>query len=466
MKTRRIQSTTEKTVLTSMIVNDRILGRIQSHIKPGDRPFRSKWSNLIGDWCLRHFSKYQKAPRSSIQEIFKGYVARTKDDDSVNLVEKFLSSLSSDYKGLSKEMNENFIIDLAAKHFNEVKMEKEVDLIQSHLLEGDVENAELRLRSFKPFSFSTASMIEVITDKKAWLNSVRNSENDVLIQYGGAAGEFFGPHLQRDGFVSFMGPEKRGKSYWLIDMAWRSAVLNKRRTLLYSVGDMSERQMMRRIIARAANRPLGKGEIYRPRSMRKEGNEGWSVKSRIKRYPSPITIAEMKKAMEKIKIRSAHSSSLLKMRCTPNSTTKVSDIETDIDELIRDGWMPDVVVIDYADILAPERSYGDSRQDIDGIWKALRRISQKYHMLVVTATQTNAISYDAKTITKRHFSEDKRKLAHVTGMIGINQTDEEKRKEIYRLNWVLLREGIYYESRCVTVAGNLAISNPSIISTW
>jgi hypothetical protein len=127
-----------------------------------------------------------------------------------------------------------------------------------------------------------------------------------------------------------------------------------------------------------------------------------------------------------------------------------------------------VVVIDYADILAPEpgATKEDYRHQINVTWQALRRLSQDYHVLVVTATQSDASSYGARILRREHFSEDKRKYAHVTGMVGINQTEEEQGKGIFLLNWILLREGSYSPGRCVHVAGCLAIANPAIVSAW
>lgn len=158
----------------------------------------------------------------------------------------------------------------------------------------------------------------------------------------------------------------------------------------------------------------------------------------------------------------------MKLACTANSTTTVEDLDGMLGEAAKEGWSPDVVVVDYADILAPERSAKgqDFRHQTNETWKALRRLSQKWHCLVVTATQSDADSYERKVLTKKNFSEDKRKLAHVTGMVGINQTEEEKQKGLFRLNWVLLREGVFYENRCITVAGCLAVARPAVRSSW
>ena len=84
----------------------------------------------------------------------------------------------------------------------------------------------------------------------------------------------------------------------------------------------------------------------------------------------------------------------------------------------------------------------------------------------MTATQADAASYKQDTIDSSNFSEDKRKLAHVTGMVGINSSEAEKEFGLQRLNWIVLRESDFNSSRCVHVAGCLDVGNPAILSTF
>jgi hypothetical protein len=85
---------------------------------------------------------------------------------------------------------------------------------------------------------------------------------------------------------------------------------------------------------------------------------------------------------------------------------------------------------------------------------------------LVTATQADAASYERQVMTKSNFSEDKRKLAHVTGMIGLNQTKEEQEKGIMRLNWIVRREAEFSEFACLNVAGCLALGRPYVLGCW
>lgn len=97
---------------------------------------------------------------------------------------------------------------------------------------------------------------------------------------------------------------------------------------------------------------------------------------------------------------------------------------------------------------------------------SLRRMSTDLHCLVVTATQTNAASYKEETLKMSSFSEDKRKLSHVTGAVGLNTTDDEKRQGLMRWNWIVRREDSFDPGIHCHVAGCLAIANPAVLSTF
>ncbi len=157
---------------------------------------------------------------------------------------------------------------------------------------------------------------------------------------------------------------------------------------------------------------------------------------------------------------------LLKLSTHAMSSISIAGVGSVIESWVRTGWVPDVIVIDYADILAPQDGKADSRDQVNATWKGMRSLSQQLHCLNVTATQTDADSYDTDVIDMSNFSEDKRKRAHVTGSIGINQTDAEKEMGITRFNWIVRREWAYSKKKCVHVAGCLSIARPVIHSTF
>ena len=148
----------------------------------------------------------------------------------------------------------------------------------------------------------------------------------------------------------------------------------------------------------------------------------------------------------------------LRVSVHPNSSINLAGVSSVLDRWeLQHDFIPDIIIIDYADILAPEDPKKQTRDQVNDTWKALRRLSQERHCLVLAPTQANAASYGAETQDMGNFSEDKRKLAHVTGMLGLNQTPEEKGMGVMRLNWIALRESSFNVKRCLWVGQSLTL---------
>lgn len=450
-------------ILTGMIVDSIVLGRIATKwgkTEIGGGLFRSEWSNLVGRWCVHFYNRFSKAPGPAIETAFTRWAERTDDKATRQMVERFLHGLSNEYKRLRRESNSDFVIDAAARFFNRVRLEKLSRNIEANLENGDVERALKETVGFSQMEMGMGSTVKVFTDQDAVKRAFERNE-DALIRYPGELGKFFGNELCRDAFVAFMGPEKRGKSYWLWDIAWRGA-LQRRKVAYFVVGDMSEEQVMLRMLTRAAKRPLDGKSIQYPIGIRRLDQAKAQVKTERRSYDGPLTWQAGWRALQKtlrMKIRSKES--YIRLSVHSADSLSVAGMDEILDEWAREGWVADVVVIDYADNLEMD-GRDDVRHKINATWKALRGLSQDRHCLVVTATQADAASYDAQLISRKNFSEDKRKFAHITGMLGINQTPEEKEHGIYRLNWLARRQSYYSERACVFTASCLAVANPAV----
>src|SRR5690606_4214129 len=96
----------------------------------------------------------------------------------------------------------------------------------------------------------------------------------------------------------------------------------------------------------------------------------------------------------------------------------------------------------------------------------LRALSQSLHCLVVTASQSDADSFNAHTLGMRNFTGSMLKLAEANGIIGINMTIREREMDMYRLNWIVLRESENVPTRCVHAAACRPLANMCVISSW
>lgn len=466
----------EVSILAGMVMDDVVLGRISSHW--GDSSlFFSQESSKIGEWCVRFYKKNNKAPGKAVELMFREWADQNQhDEDSIQNMERILRNASREGK---KGINSAYIIDLAGKHFNRVRLTRLKDTIETTLEANDVERAERETKNWNPINLGQGHGIDLFNDKEAVLSYFQN-DTEVLINYPGAAGALLQDMLARDSFVALEGPEKVGKTRWLVDLAWRG-LLNRKRVAFFEVGDMSEKQIGIRLLVRASGQPYRSPSgwpltlkyptaIKHVSSTEEEEIKGFvpatvTYEDRLFKHPLDGKQAALicEKVMRK-KVKSKQS--YFKLYCCPTRSINVDGIRTIIQEWERDGWTPDIIVIDYADILAPPPGRYDARDQINITWEQLRGLSLSYHCLVVTASQTDTDSYDRVWLSRKNFSGDKRKNAHVTGMIGLNVTSVEKDLGITRLNVIEAREMEFNPRRGVHAAGCAALGNPIIRSCW
>ncbi len=464
MKIQKRSSNEERLILIGMIVDITVLGRISS--KWWKDMFKSKWANIVARWCVSFYHKYEDVPMNQIESLFESWSSETNDKQVVSLVEKFLDTLSEEYENLQTESNSDYILDMAGVYFNRVRVERLADTIQGDVDRGKIVEAVNRVLSFNQVEMGVGEGIDILQNTEAMKEAFKEQQEDI-IKYPGALGNFFKGALVRDSFIAFMGPDKVGKSYWLQDMAFRG-MTQRKKIAFFEAGDNSENQIMRRLMIRVAHHPRYASTIEYPTSIEKDGEYSVEVETERKKFKDKLSWQKARKACKKLMKRKIKSkSSYFRLSCHFNSTLTVSAIKDTIQNWAREDWLPDVIIIDYADILDMGYSKLEDRDRINETWKHLRFLSQMFHCLVVTATQSDTLSYNANIITKRNFSGDKRKNAHVTGMVGLNQKDpEEKEIGVTRLNWVVMRERAFSVHKCVYVAGCLAIANPVIRSTY
>ncbi len=447
-----------------MLVDDTLLGRIAS--KWQKDLFKSKFENLIGYWCVKYYFQYSKAPRRDILGLFEVWAESSKDKETTELVSNFLSSLSDEYEQSPQDSNSEYLIDLAGKHFNDVKLDRHIQELQTDKDNGETEKAFVKASQFNRIEMGTGDWIDVLRDKEGWKAAFAETEESI-VKYPKPIDEFFGDALCRDALIGFTGPEKRGKTWWLLDLAWRG-MLQRRKVAFFEIGDLSKNQIRRRFGVRVAKHSVKPKTVKYPLSISKEEEDDIAiVKFEDRVFDKKLDWSTCNDACEEVIREKVKSNQvLLRLCCHPAGKIGVQGIQSQLEMWDREGWVPDVVVIDYDKLLANPPGLKDPIEIIDKNWEMMRALSQEWHCLVATATQANAASYKVKTLSKIHFSGSKTKLAHCTGMIALNQIGEEKERNVMRLSWMLLREDEFTEGKCIHVAQCLSLANPCVRGTF
>lgn len=500
-----VDGSVERKLLTGMIVSTEFMEGVTSFYNP--ELVETRFVRTVADWCVEYFQRYNRAPNVHIKDIFESHADQMNPAEK-DLISDMLASLSDEYERADKT-NVHYLLDQAEAYFKTRSLTKLTKEISGHLLEGNVQDAETLLSSYKrigrPLSLGENPFKSVDTISRAF-----EHEETPLFSIPGRLGAMLNGEFKRDRFLAITGPEKRGKTWWLNEIAIRAAKA-RCNVALFQIGDMSEDQVTLRLSIRLAGKSnvpyycqahespvpdcllnqLGrcqKGNKRKPLAAKIEkhllkdmflsrrhadhtpccecmADRSFKGSLWYRRVPEtkPLTWREAWKTgcrfLGRIKGRD------FRLSVHPSDQLSVSGIKGILDNWETfDDFIPDVVVIDYADNLAPEDRREEYRHQQNRTWKLLRGMSQERHCLVVTATQASARAYDKELIGMGDYSEDKRKYAHVTAMVGLNQTQDEKKVGLMRMNMIVQREGEFFSEFTVKVAQDLRIGKPLLFS--
>lgn len=138
---------------------------------------------------------------------------------------------------------------------------------------------------------------------------------------------------------------------------------------------------------------------------------------------------------------------LFKLHEFPTGQCRPSDLRRLIRRYESQSVKFDLIVVDYADIMAPETRTGEKRLDSEQIYMDLRALAQEESIAVLTATQTNRDGIKSKVVRMEHVAEDINKIRLADIVLSINRPDD-KAKELLHLYFAAHRngeEGFYLE---------------------
>jgi len=155
------------------------------------------------------------------------------------------------------------------------------------------------------------------------------------------------------------------------------------------------------------------------------------------------------------------------LECMPRFSASVEDIERKLDNLESiHNFVPDVLLIDYADILKSNDPGLKGVEKEDDVWMSLARIASARKMLVVVPTQLNKESLDAKQIKTSHTAKWVGKLGHVDAMFALNQTPPEKELGLMRISILEHRHKDFNETENCYVLQKFSSGSAHLDSYW
>ena len=117
----------------------------------------------------------------------------------------------------------------------------------------------------------------------------------------------------------------------------------------------------------------------------------------------------------------------------PSKSASTQTIRSHIERLKKRGITPDMIIVDYADLLKPVKSQGEKRHELESIYEELRGVAQREKCAVITASQTNRGGLNAEVITMESISEAFSKCFVADFIFSLSRTPQDKQANTGRV---------------------------------
>ena len=446
----------ERHVLISLITSDEVLRNVAPILDPS--LFDTAVGKRVAGWVSDYNNIYHDAPKRLIQNIFDQEKGRLKPEEEENIAE-FLQSLSDEY--LEVPSNPVFMTDQATDYLKRRKLMQVIANTEA-LLTGNspLVDAETMMNSYH----------QTMAPASRWLNPVDldyvldtfQTQESPLYELPGELGKILG-RMERGHLMGIMGPMKRGKTWWLLEFAFQAMTSRKR--VAFISCEMQSKHLVGRFLKRLTagadegrevrirafdckhnqenlcRKPQreGSGRAYGEYGYRPctacRGDESGDYEQVMSdtweyapTYDEQLVYNQMRRFIR------MYGSNMFRLIHYPPFSASLKAITADIEYLYWNNFVPDVIIVDYADILAPEAYRSDYRHQVNETWMALKRLAAEKQVQVITATQGNRATLQKEIIEQTDISEDIRKLAHVDIFFALSQTTRMRRDKLMGVN--------------------------------
>lgn len=156
-----------------------------------------------------------------------------------------------------------------------------------------------------------------------------------------------------------------------------------------------------------------------------ELNEGY-VGQRYDAVLSGIAAQNLKYNQDEISAMVSKLKGDLTIKYYPTKTASCSTIKAHIEKMILVGKKPDLVIVDYADLLRGAVSRKEMRHELESIYEDLRGIAGEYEVPVFTASQANRSALEDDIIEAGKISESYSKIMIADFVLSLSRKVTDK----------------------------------------
>ena len=144
----------------------------------------------------------------------------------------------------------------------------------------------------------------------------------------------------------------------------------------------------------------------------------------------------------------------------PTNTASIFTIRSHIERLDLKGFKPDIIIIDYADIMRSTRQFDSLRHELKLVYEELRGMAMEYKIPIWTASQSNKEGANAEIIDMTNMSEAYGKAMICDFIISVSRRSHEKASgwgRLYVAKNRAGRDGLVYPAKINTARSQFEI---------
>jgi hypothetical protein len=155
-----------------------------------------------------------------------------------------------------------------------------------------------------------------------------------------------------------------------------------------------------------------------------ELNEGY-VGQRYDAVLTGISVPNLKFSLDDVKSQVGNLRGELIIKCWPTKSAGLNTIRASLDKLKLQGKNPDVIIVDYADLLKGN-SRKERHEELEELVEGLRGIAGEYECPLFTASQINRSGADDDVITGTKIAGSFSKLMTADFVVSLSRKIEDK----------------------------------------
>ena len=345
--------------------------------------FETKYLKRFTNLIYQYKEKYEVHPSMNLMASLINTEMDKEDDLVIKQVRDFLIRIHSDPAVQGEEYIKDTALDFCKKQKLKEAIVKSVRLLEKSSFDeiSDLINEALKLGQSNDFGYHYIKDFEKRFEVKVRSPMTTGWKTfDDLMQGGLGAGEL-GVAMAGTG---------AGKSHILVHLG--AQALKEKKTVVHYTLELSETVVARRYDSCITGVKLKDLNVFKDNILEVVKDiEGTLI---VKEYPTrSISTTAIKNHLSKLKMR---------------------------------GIEPDIIIVDYADLINPKKSYGEKRHDLESIYEELRGIAQEHKCPIWTVSQTNRTGYNAELVTMESISEAFSKCFVADFIFTLSRTTEDK----------------------------------------